>query len=366
MDTTAISISEPVASGVLLKQRLMREACDPALVRFERWAYRHARLYSGLRVGLPIFVCFLIALTPTLAFGLFDFTGAIKDLFAGATSILLNMSLDAITSAIDSESLTASFNGLLGDYSSVSITGICSNVANAVILPCARTVLTLTVLMQLVKIAGEMDRNGGTLPAVREIVKLFVILAIFLYLVNNGFEIMKGIFELVNRILGAISTHLYADEFSDLAFETEDLKKIDDVGILFFMMIIALVIMLLSLITVVIANYMFLARAFEIYLLSMFAPMPFAFLGLDETKGWAIGYLKNFIQVCLSGAIMLIVLFMIPALVNVAIQGASNEFESTIGFDNILWIVKLGAVELLAAFMLIKSGSLAGKILGSA
>lgn len=347
---------------------LMNRAREPWQARFARWTATHRVGTRAITIALVVIPCVLVMLVPSIALAgwLEDLEHFIRvDLLGGVCASLFNAAVDAVSSMMTSADLTAGFSNLLGDYSTSGIVGLCESVANSVIKPCANTILTLVVLFELFKIASEMDKNGGTLPAVREVVKLFVMLAIFLYIVNNGFELMEGLFDLCQRIVNAIGQQLYADSVTNLEFESGDFENVAAIGDMIFMLILALFIFLASILATVVAQFMFLARGLEIYVLSMFAPLPFSLIGLSETRSWAIGYIKQFIQVCLSGAIIMVILYIIPALLNVAIADAKVEWGTMVTLLDCFWIIKMLAIEILCIFMLVKSGSLAGKILGS-
>ena len=111
----------------------------------------------------------------------------------------------------------------------------------------------------------------------------------------------------------------------------------------------------------VISYYMMIGRALEIYLTAMFAPIPFALMGFDETRSWGWGYLKQFLSLCLAGVIMIVVLYMFPFIVVSVAGDISHGISVT---DTLGVLVKLIAACLVLAMTLLKSTQIARSILG--
>ena len=103
-------------------------------------------------------------------------------------------------------------------------------------------------------------------------------------------------------------------------------------------------------------NFMALGRGIQIYVESMFAPIPLVLLGFDETRSWGVGYIKNLIAVCLSGTIMLIILRCLPIMMMSVFKTEGFALNTDIG--NVI------VIELVAIVGCFKSGSWARDILG--
>lgn len=78
------------------------------------------------------------------------------------------------------------------------------------------------------------------------------------------------------------------------------------------MLVVALVSWLVVIIAYVVALVVSWARAIQIYVMAAFSPIPLALASLDETRQMGVGYLKNFVAVCLAGVIILVLLVSFP------------------------------------------------------
>lgn len=97
-------------------------------------------------------------------------------------------------------------------------------------------------------------------------------------------------------------------------------------------------------------------RAIQLYVFTAFSPIPFALLGFDETKNYGISFCKNYLGICLSGAVIILALSAFPSL----LSGFSGG-EIT-GIKGEMW-GSLCAV-LAMTLIIIKSGTIARDILG--
>lgn len=347
---------------------IAREGLPERAARRARAAWRaaseHPHAVSAL---LAVSTLALVTTAPALAYA--DF---VADLVNGLANLLLkplaegifNLGFSFIGAISPEAALTGAWDTMFADNASFAV--VTEAVADNVVEPCAKTVLAIVILMQLFKIASEMDRNGGTLPGLREVVKLFVFCAVSWYVVDNAYDIMLGIFELIRLIIGSINGYLGVSS----SVGGSVVVNANDAGAanLLILCVVGLIFMIVSLFAAIVANAMALGRTIELYLFSMFAPLPMAMFGFDETKGWAVGFVKNFIAVCLSGAIMLVLLWFYPTAVHAVIGDMTGSFEiaASQDFGSLMWPIKLIATSFVLCIMLLQSGSLAQRILGGA
>lgn len=237
-------------------------------------------------------------------------------------SIIKSM-LGEIKSLVKTTDLLANFDSLLSSKSgNFSASGLITSVSNAAVKPVAATLLAMGMLLQLLKIARKMDQGGGMMPSVREVFALFVWCAIMMYMVRHGIDIVKDFYSLILNVIKKASSVAggYGDPSKTLGewaskdklIQFGDNSTIVD-GLL--AVITCLLAWLVANFAVVISEVMVLARAIEIYVMAMFAPIPFSLFGFDETRSWGWGYIKNFLALCLAGVVMVIVLYLFPYLV---------------------------------------------------
>lgn len=285
-----------------------------------------------------------------------------------AANFMLKCTLGDIKECVSASDLLCDFDHLLGNTSGkLNLAALVTNVSDSAIKPVAATLLAMGMLLQLLKIAKKMDQGGGMMPSVREVVALFVWCAVMMYMVRNGVGIVKDLYSIVLEIIKTASTSANslgasaaADWWSkdDLIIFPKDGNIIESLAILLecaFAYVVAQF-------TLVISYAMMIGRAIEIYLTAMFAPIPFALMGFDETRSWGWGYLRQFLSLCLAGVVMVVVLYMFPYLV-VSVVGDIGTGLSGIG-TVAHTLVKVIACCVVVAMTLAKSTQLARAALG--
>lgn len=271
-----------------------------------------------------------------------------------------------ITRSIDADTIiTAPFGELVDGNSSAVLTNAVNNVSNTVILPCANCILAMAVTLQLIKIAQKMDQGGGTLPALREVVVLFVVCAVMIYCVNHAAGLMEGVYDLFRRMTVAVNSTLGNTISYDTKVEWDFSKT--DTGTVIVFLLMSLITFLAALIAYAGSMFMAMSRGLEIYLLTIFSPLPMALFGLDETKQWAWGYLRAFITVCLQGAVLLVILWFFPYVFSSVVEQSVSIVVGGEGTtEGLHWLIQFLVVNIVLAIAVFKSGAIAGKILGGA
>lgn len=253
---------------------------------------------------------------PREAGSLFGGDSIADSLAKGAADILNSVSIGG---------LAASFENLLGD----SI-GVVRSAFGQVSQLFGYTVLIIVYLVQLLKIASRMDGNA-TMPGVKEVVFLLVFFIIFKHLVDHALDyctaLYNGINELTVRLAGGGSGNISA---GNLVTEEAMLAILDGSGQSGFLKTIAAAIIWGSAIILQIMTYFsVLARSLQAYVMAIFAPIPLSFLGMEETRGWGMGYLRNFLAICLAGAVIVIILLLLPSLIEAALR-AGQPFPALV------------------------------------
>lgn len=331
---------------------------------------RRAGASFALALGIMLL---LMLLTPhcAAAFGLDDLVNKVGEMIGSWTeaigqgimkflngtlvqpiaNLMLKCTLGDIKNCVSASDLLCDFDHLLGNTSGkINLAALVTNVSDSAIKPVAATLLAMGMLLQLLKIAKKMDQGGGMMPSVREVVALFVWCAVMMYMVRNGVGIVKDLYSIVLEIIKTASTSassLGANAGTDWWSKDNLIVFPEDGNIIE---------------SLVISYAMMIGRAIEIYLTAMFAPIPFALMGFDETRSWGWGYLRQFLSLCLAGVVMVVVLYMFPYLV-VSVVGDIGTGLSGIG--NVAHtLVKIIACCGVVAMTLAKSTQLARAALG--
>ena len=131
--------------------------------------------------------------------------------------------------------LSADFTQMLGSAGSVTMYDVVRAVWQNAILPIGCGVLSFVFTVQLIKVSQRMDGNAS-MPGVKEVIFLLVFFAVFLFLVQNSFEIMQGIYGVakiaISRTAGLFGTGSELD-LSTVSIATTD----DDVAALLAMLV---------------------------------------------------------------------------------------------------------------------------------
>ena len=223
----------------------------------------------------------------------------------------------------------------------------------------ARIVVENVSYEQAEKICADIER----VPGVKEVVFMLVFFAVFLFLIQNSFDLMQAVYQVVqlaiDRVTGLFGTGSELD-LSEVSITTTD----DDVAALLAMLVVALVSWVVVIVAYVVALVVSWARAIQIYVMAAFSPIPLALISLDETRQMGVGYLKNFAAVCLAGVIILVLLVSFPIVLG-GLDAASAGVpvvDSIVG--GLSYALQYLAMCVLLILSLVKSGSWARDILG--
>lgn len=272
----------------------------------------------------------------------------------------LNLFLDFVSMISVGNILTASFGDIFGNSGGTSLYAVVNTVHDSVVVPLAHSILALVMLVQVVKISQRIDATS-TMPAVKEILFLAVFFVIFTWLINRSADICVAVYDTVNNLTLAIGS----PSDMDLSIELGDMDGIT-IGSVVGLLMFTVIGWLLGLIAWVVCFVMSYFRALQLYIYTTFSPIPFALMGFDETRSFGVNFCKNFVAVCLAGAVMAFALLAFPALasgvVTDTVSLAPSFFSDQV--QGLLVFVKLFAICIVLIFVMVKSGSIARDILG--
>ena len=275
-------------------------------------------------------------------------------IFASQVDMLHGIGTDGV--------LNASFTQMLGSAGSVTMYDVVHGAWQVAILPIGCGVLGFVFTIQLIKISQHMDGNAS-MPGVKEVVFLLVFFAVFLFLIQNSFELMRALYEItrlaVSRVSGMFGSGGTVD-LNAVSITTKD----DDVAALLAMLVVALVNWVVVIVAYVVALVVSWARAIQIYVMAAFSPIPLSLMSLDDTRQIGVGYFKNFLAVCLAGIIILVLLVSFPIILgglNAASAGVA-VVDSIVG--GLSYALQYLSLCILLILSLVKSGSWARDIMG--
>ena len=285
--------------------------------------------------------------------------GVLRDccnwIFANQINMLKSIGYDGI--------LAAGFDSMLGTAGNTTMYSLVHGVWQVAILPIGCGVLGFVFTIKLIQISQKMDGNAS-LPGVKEVVFLLVFFAVFLFLIQNSFDLMASIYSItklaIERVINMFGTG-GAIDLNAVSIVTTD----DDVAALVAMLIVALISWVVVLGAYIVALVVSWARAIQLYLMAAFSPIPLALMGTEDTRQIGIGYVKNFVAVCLAGIIILVLLISFPIILgglNAANPGTGTPIDGIA--NGLTYALQYLAMCILLILSLVKSGSWARDIVG--
>lgn len=268
----------------------------------------------------------------------------------------------AVLSSIGYEGIIgADFSQMLTTAGDVSMYDIARGVWDAAVLPIGCGVLGLVFTVKLIQISQRMDGNAS-FPGVKEVVFLLVFFAVFLFLIQNSFDLMASIYEVCGLAIDRVEALFGAGGALDLP-EVSVVTTDDDVPSLIAMLVVSLISWVVVLAAYVVALVVCWARALQLYIMAAFAPIPLAFLGMDATRQIGLGYLKSFGAVCIAGVIILVLLISFPLVLG-GLTGANpgTGTPADAVANGLTYALQYLAMCVLLILALVKSGSWARDI----
>lgn len=294
-----------------------------------------------------------------------DIAGDVNDWLCGLLRDCCNWMFKAQTGVLESIGangiLSADFAHMLTSSSDLTMHDVARGVWQVAILPIGCGVLGLVFTLKLIEISQRMD-GSQSLPGVKEVVFLLVFFAVFLFLIQNSFELMEAIYAVVGLAIDRTMSLFGSGGAIDLtavSVVTED----DDVPALIALLLVSVISWVVVLGAYIVALVVCWARAIQLYIMAAFSPIPLSLMALDDTRQIGIGYLKNFTAVCLAGLIILILLIAFPLILG-GLTGASTSTGTPIDgiATGLTYALQYLAMCVLLILSLVKSGAWARDI----
>ena len=294
-----------------------------------------------------------------------DIAGDVNDWLCGLLRDCCNWMFKAQTGVLGSIGangiLSADFAHMLTSSSDLTMHDVARGVRQVAILPIGCGVLGLVFTLKLIEISQRMD-GSQSLPGVKEVVFLLVFFAVFLFLIQNSFDLMASVYEVCGLAIDRVEALFGAGGALDLP-EVSVVTTDDDIPSLIAMLVVSLISWVVVLAAYVVALVVCWARALQLYIMAAFAPIPLAFLGMDATRQIGLGYLKSFGAVCIAGVIILVLLISFPLVLG-GLTGANpgTGTPADAVANGLTYALQYLAMCVLLILALMKSGSWARDI----
>lgn len=337
---------------------------------------RQTRMFALLGAALLLLIATTLPFQPAWA-------GWVEDAVTGMIVPIVAGFFDLIDTFYDKLSSTTTLLGELQDFNTKwtdllgTVFSTMSAIQNTVIIPAAKQILTLVFMFRLLSIAKIAESNDMA-PIAPKVAMTCIGYFLMLFLVDNAMAIITVGYDMMQHMLQGISS----TAVNDISFSvTEDFLKETGVsigGLVVIGLVGGIVTILCTGIAYVVAVFMYYGKVLTLYFQALFAPIPIALIGIDSTRQWGLGYIKNVASTLLSMVIMFINLKLYPLLYTVVISGMDHGTDglgnigqaiftsaaTTVGAG---WsiLLPLLVLNVLLIFMLVKSSALAKEILGS-
>lgn len=227
-------------------------------------------------------------------------------------------------------------NASLSSYGAV-LTAV-NNVMKGTIFAIGASMLSLFMLMDMIAVINRYSSDGG-ITGTRIPINMMIRFGIFTFLYCNLGKVMLGLQEIAVNIATGIGIEELNIDTSALNTITDifaDMNMLEQVGAFVMILIIFCITQVLFLIIQTTAFF----RIFELFIVYMFAPIPLSTLASQEFRSVAINYLKNFLSICLQGAIILASFKLYNMIIVAKIQTlAAINFSSFTSWDVFMQIL---------------------------
>ena len=255
-----------------------------------------------------------------------------KDALKKLVEFLFNghaSSIDGVTK--DMLTYNAATSELVGDIASFAV------------MPIALTVLAIVMMVELNRKASHIEADHQT--GVKLIAAVIFKYIILVMAVKNSDTFLIAIRALVFTVLNDghvsgedVSVNENGPAIDAFHASIDKASSVDQVGMLIFLLIPFLVTLAAKATLMIVV----LLRFAEIYMLTAFSPLPFAFLGNDETKSFGTSFLRKYVEVCIHGVCIIVSIHIYKGIISVASDAENGSFleVSPIGSDDPLaWLV---------------------------
>ncbi|WP_241159256.1 conjugal transfer protein TrbL, partial [Adlercreutzia sp. ZJ141] len=181
--------------------------------------------------------------------------GVLRDwcnwIFGAQTDVLRSIGAQGV--------LSAPFKTMLASAGDISMYDIAHGVWQVAIVPIGTGALGLVFTLKLIEISQRMDGNQS-LPGVKEVVFLLVFFAVFLFLIQNSFDLMAAIYEVVGLAIDRVEALFGTGGALDMA-AVSVVTADDDLSALLALLVVAVISWLVVLIAYIVALVVCWARA---------------------------------------------------------------------------------------------------------
>ena len=222
---------------------------------------------------------------------------------------------------------------------------VVSDIATFAVMPVALTVLAIVMMVELNRKASHIEADHQT--GVKLIAAVIFKYIILVMAVKNSGILLNAIRALITGVMDdshvdpegtGVSVNENRAAVDAFHASIDKASSVDQVGMLIFLLIPFLVTLAAKATLMIVV----LLRFAELYMLTAFSPLPFAFLGNDETKSFGTSFLRKYVEVCIHGVCIIVSIHIYTGIISVASKAENGSFleVSPLGSDDPLaWLV---------------------------
>ena len=284
-------------------------------------------------------------------------TNGLEDMLRGAVNGMLGMANACITSLTSPDTLTVGYDQMFSGLSPMMY-----NVHHLAAVPIANIVLAIFQIVGLVKVVSHMGRTEMGVDTVA-LMSVFVVYAFLKAGIDSSYSLMILGFD-ISRMLISNVVAVGAGSMPDNPVNYLP-DSVGNSALLIVCLIISVLYLLISLVVKVVASLVLVVRSIQIYVYTAFASLPLAFFVSESGRSVATGFLKRYIAVLFSGAIMALLFMMMSAIAATGGAATQPNFGDADGVLTYCLQMFMGLVPYMAyAFCLFKSGAWAREFVG--
>lgn len=252
----------------------------------------------------------------------------IEQMLRDAVNGLLAMAQTMVGSLASSDGLLKSFDELIQE-----VYPIIHNIHTAAVIPLANVVLAVFLVFALVKVMQTLGQNDAGIDLWR-ILMIFIFFAFAKVVVDNSWAIMTALYSLsVSGISGIMDQATLSGTFS----VTEVDEDFGNTGLLIVMLLVSLVTVAVTFIVTAITHVVLIVRAIQLYVYTVFSPLPLACMVSESARSIATNFLKAFVALLLTGLILALLIVMFSFIAgNINVEARPDDAAGALN-----WCVQL-------------------------
>lgn len=230
-------------------------------------------------------------------------------------------------------------------------------VHNLAVKPISSAVLAIMFVMMLARTSTHIESDSQL--GVRIVAATMFKVAMIFIVVQNAMTILGGLLQISTDITKSI---LVNPETNPAGIGTAMKDQIDSMNPLEQLgaLILLLIPFIVGVVAVLIPFVLIFIRFLQLFIMAAFASLPLTFLGHEDTKPIAIGYLKAFAATALSGTVMVLVIVLVAKMSFTGFGEFNGEVLPFIAGN--FWNMMIGPLVLV--FGLLTANGMAKKLVG--